>query len=282
MARLYSKMNSKLALPLEDGHLDILGKAQRGLNLGDEELASRAGISMVDLQRIQAGEILPEPLGRLAPALNLGANALVDSARKAWRPQPVAVARLATFTTQFEDMTVNSYLVWDAVAKQAVVFDSGADVSGLLDFAAATGLRLGLILITHTHIDHVVDLDRLRKKADATVWIGDKEPSLAGTRPFAAGKIFQVGALTIETRLTWGHADGGITYVVSGLSRPVAIVGDAIFAGSMGGGKISYTDAIHTTRKEILSLPDETVLAPGHGPLTTVAEEKIHNPFFAA
>jgi glyoxylase-like metal-dependent hydrolase (beta-lactamase superfamily II) len=77
------------------------------------------------------------------------------------------------------------------------------------------------------------------------------------------------------------HADGGITYVVRGLAHPVAIVGDAIFAGSMGGGKVSYADALRTTRSEILSLPDETILASGHGPLTTVAEQKAHNPFFA-
>jgi glyoxylase-like metal-dependent hydrolase (beta-lactamase superfamily II) len=61
----------------------------------------------------------------------------------------------------------------------------------------------------------------------------------------------------------------------------VAAVGDALFAGSIGGGQISWADALRTTRDEILSLPNETVLAPGHGPLTTVAEEKAHNPCFA-
>jgi glyoxylase-like metal-dependent hydrolase (beta-lactamase superfamily II) len=129
-------------------------------------------------------------------------------------------------------------------------------------------------------VDHIIDLDRLRSETGAPAWIGDREPALAGVQPFAVGKSFQVGALTIETRLTWGHADGGVTYVVRGLPRPVAIVGDAIFAGSMGGGKVSYVDALRTTRDEILSLSDDTILAPGHGPLTTVAEENAHNPFF--
>jgi glyoxylase-like metal-dependent hydrolase (beta-lactamase superfamily II) len=68
--------------------------------------------------------------------------------------------------------------------------------------------------------------------------------------------------------------------VVEGLARPLAIVGDALFAGSMGGAKVSYADALATNRREIFSLPDATVLAPGHGPLTSVGEEKIHNPFF--
>jgi glyoxylase-like metal-dependent hydrolase (beta-lactamase superfamily II) len=73
---------------------------------------------------------------------------------------------------------------------------------------------------------------------------------------------------------------GGITYVIKGLDEPVAIVGDAVFAGSMGGGMVSYQDALQTNREKIMSLPDETVLCPGHGPMTTVGEEKNHNPFF--
>jgi glyoxylase-like metal-dependent hydrolase (beta-lactamase superfamily II) len=69
---------------------------------------------------------------------------------------------------------------------------------------------------------------------------------------------------------------------VRGLARPVAIVGDAIFAGSMGGGGISYADALRTNREEILSLSDDTIVCPGHGPMTTVGEEKRNNPFFPA
>jgi hydroxyacylglutathione hydrolase len=269
-------------LPLEDNHLDILGKAQRGLKFSDDELIRRAGISAAELAQLRAGNILPEPLGRIATALKLGAPALIAAARKSWRPAPVAVAGLKTFTTPFEDMTVNAYLVWDAASKKAAAFDSGADVGELLAFAAANDLTIENVFITHTHGDHIFDLDRLCEKTGARAWLGDQEPALAGTEIFSAEKKFSVGALTIETRLTWGHAEGGITYVVRGLARPVAIVGDAIFAGSMGGGMVSYADAHRTTLEQILSLPGETIVASGHGPLTTVAEEKIHNPFFAA
>ena len=73
---------------------------------------------------------------------------------------------------------------------------------------------------------------------------------------------------------------GGLTYVITGLARPVAIVGDALFAGSMGGGVVSYADALETNRREIFTLPDDTVICPGHGPMTSVAEEKHHNPFY--
>ena len=61
---------------------------------------------------------------------------------------------------------------------------------------------------------------------------------------------------------------------------PVAMVGDAIFAGSMGGGMISYENALQTNREKILSLSNETIICPGHGPMTTVIEEKKNNPFF--
>ena len=71
-----------------------------------------------------------------------------------------------------------------------------------------------------------------------------------------------------------------MTYLIDGLNQPVAIVGDAVFAGSMGGGMISYSDALRTNREKIMTLPDETILCPGHGPLSRVGWEKKHNPFF--
>ena len=72
-----------------------------------------------------------------------------------------------------------------------------------------------------------------------------------------------------------------MTYVVTGLAQPIAIVGDSLFAGSMGGGNVSYDDALRNNLEKILTLPDETIICPGHGPMTTVGEEKQHNPFFA-
>jgi glyoxylase-like metal-dependent hydrolase (beta-lactamase superfamily II) len=72
-----------------------------------------------------------------------------------------------------------------------------------------------------------------------------------------------------------------MTFVVTGLARPIAIVGDSLFAASMGGGAVSYEDAVRNNVEKILSLPGETIVCPGHGPLTTVGREKQGNPFFA-
>jgi len=151
----------------------------------------------------------------------------------------------------------------------------------MLDFAANHGLKVKQIFITHIHTDHVMDLARLVEKTGAHAWVCDKEP-IAGAEPFSVGRSFQIGGLKIETRLTSGHAAGGVTYFIQGLSQPVAIVGDSMFAGSMGGGMVSYADALRNNREQILTLPDATIICSGHGPLTTVGEQKQANPFFAA
>ena len=96
----------------------------------------------------------------------------------------------------------------------------------MLEAIDTHGLRLELILLTHSHGDHILELDRLRERSGAPAWIGEKEP-VAGARTFAIGKTFQLGALSIESLSTWGHSPGGVTYVVRGLSRTIAIVGDA-------------------------------------------------------
>jgi len=266
-------------IPLEDNFTDIIGKAQRGLKFSDEQLSQRAGIPLAELQAVKNGEVKESAIARIAGVLGLGAAALVDSARKTWYPTEHNMSGLAQFNTPYEDMTVNSYLVWDEKAKQAVAFDTGADAGSLLDFAKKRGLRIQTILLTHTHPDHIADLARLTKESGAPAFVPDLEPA-SGAEPFKEGKSFSVGSLRIETRKTSGHSVGGTTYVISGLAQPVAVVGDSMFAGSMGGGGISYPDALENNRQKILTLPDNTVICPGHGPLTSVGEEKQRNPFF--
>ena len=266
-------------IPLEDSFTDILGKTQRGLKLSDETVAKAAGVSVQDLQGAKGGDIHEETLRKLAKALGLGPAHLVDSARKAWQPQPVNVSGLEQFNTPYEDMTVNSYLAWHPQDREAVAFDTGADCRPMLEFAKAHGLQIQLILLTHIHPDHILDLDKLKSETRAPAKVSAIDPT-PGADPFALPQSFKVGRLGIEARLTSGHAAGGITFVLSGLERPVAVVGDALFAGSMGGGLVSFADALANNRKQIFTLPDNTVVCAGHGPLTTVGEEKLHNPFY--
>ena len=268
-----------MAIPLEDTFSDIVGKAMRGLQITDARLADLAGVTAEAVNQLRDGAWDETTARAVAPALGLKADALCALGHRAYSPAPIALGGLAQFNTPFEDMTVNSYLVWDASSGEAIAFDTGADCTGMLALIAEKNLRLKLILLTHTHGDHIFDLDRLKSKTGAPAFVGDREP-IDGAESFASGRSWTVGSLKIESRLTWGHSKGGITFFVTGLARPVAIVGDAVFAGSMGGGGVSYTAALQTNRDEILTLPSDTILCPGHGPLTTVGEEREHNPFF--
>ncbi len=267
-------------IPLEDFFNDIVGKAMRGLKLADSEVAARAGVTARDVQSLREGTWDETTARAVAPVLGLGADALAETGNRGWYPEPVALDGLAQFNSPFEDMTVNSYLAWDPASREAAAFDTGADCTEMLAFIAEKNLRVKYILLTHTHGDHILELDRLKEKTGAPAFAGDREP-IDGAEPFAAGRIFDVGALRIETRLTWGHSPGGITYLVQNLERPVAIVGDAVFAGSMGGGGVSYQAALDTNREHILSLTEDTSLCPGHGPPTTVGDQRTHTPYFA-
>ena len=95
--------------------------------------------------------------------------------------------------------------------------------------------------------------------------------------------FIHLGSLRITHRDTPGHAEDGVTYIIGTWPEDaphVAIVGDAIFSGSIGRGNISWDIARQKVREQIFTLPPETLICPGHGPLTTVGEEKEYNPFF--
>jgi len=267
-------------IPLEDNFADVIGKAQRGLRLSDVELAEKARVSSQKIVKLRQGEFDELALMRVAGVLNLASRALCELAAGEYRPNKEELDGLAQVTTRYHDTTVNAYLVWDKGSKAAVAFDTGADSTELLAAAKKAGAAIKTILITHAHPDHVADLPRLREETGAKVYAPSREP-VAGAEEIDEGKEFKFGKLRIDTRLTWGHSRGGLTFVVHGLARPVAIVGDSLFAGSMGGGSVSYEDAVQNNLQKILTLPENTIICPGHGPMTTVGEERVHNPFFA-
>ena len=268
-------------IPLEDNAGDIIGKAQRGLRISDGELAEKARVSSQKIRQLREGDFDELALLRIAPVLGLAARALCELAKSEWHPKKIDNSGgLAQFNTHYHGMAVNAYLVWDPASRAAAAIDTGADCSEMVRFANREKLSVKLILLTHAHADHVADLPRLREETGGDVFTPAREP-VPGAEPIDDGRHFRLGKLDFETRLTWGHSRGGMTYVVTGLARPIALVGDSLFAGSMGGGNASYQDALRNNLEKILTLPDETIVCPGHGPMTTVGEEKTHNPFFA-
>jgi hydroxyacylglutathione hydrolase len=268
-------------IPLEDLFEDIVEKAKRGLGLGDQELSQKTRLGTEELRALKGGSGDRSKISALAQALGLRPDALEASYAKSWYPDDVpAVEGVKQFNTPLLDMTVNAYLVWDTASKDAAVFDTGADASGILKFVYSEKLSVKYLFLTHTHQDHVADLGAIVKTTHAEIFAPDLE-RVADGKVAREGDQFRLGKLRIEARLTNGHSPGGTSYIIRGLQVPVAVVGDSLFAGSMGGAPNDYQKALRNNVEKILSLPPETLICPGHGPLTTVANEKDHNPFFA-
>jgi hydroxyacylglutathione hydrolase len=272
-----------MSIPLEDNVGDIIGKAQRGLGIDDEELAKRLEISSYELSVVKEVANAPgEAVDKLATALELDARSLQELAEGKYTPTarpPEPGFFMAT--TSYGDMKVNAYLVWDKETKLAAAFDSGGDATPLIDEIKKRGLKLQDVYLTHTHADHIAELDRLCEKVGGSIGVHVPEPEkVGGAVPFKPGVTFSLGRLHIESRDTSGHSPAGTTYHIHGLDAPLEIVGDALFAGSVGGIKSDYHTSLKLIRDNILSGQDNTVIAPGHGPLTTVKQEKEHNPFF--
>jgi glyoxylase-like metal-dependent hydrolase (beta-lactamase superfamily II) len=274
-----------MKIQIEDNFEDVLSKASVGLGMGKEALAEHSGLTKDAVSQLLRGELHETNLRKVAVALDLDPSALVSMARQAWYPEPIELEGLRCYTTPFSipgyaEMRVNSYLVWNPEAKVAVAFDTGANVDALLADVKKLGLDLQALVLTHTHPDHIAAYDVLLKTIEGAVAFAPELEPHASADPITHGDCIDLEGLHIEVRLTNGHSPGGTAYVIEGLARPVAIVGDALFCLSQGGAKKFYAQALASNRAHILSLSDDTILCPGHGPLTTVANEKAHNPFF--
>ena len=173
-------------------------------------------------------------------------------------------------------------------AEAVFCFAVGAVAAGARVAAAravigsSIGASLQAIFLTHTHRDHVAAVPALRAAFSNTTLYGPKREPFAGAYAVSDGDCFDVGSLQIKARLTNGHSKGGTSYLMDGLTKKIACVGDALFACSQGGMPAAqYAKSIEINRSKLLSLPGDTVLCPGHGPLTTVAHENSWNPFYA-
>jgi len=270
-----------MAIALEDFFEDVIGKACRGLGIDDGTLSFLTGVAEDKIASLKNGDFDEDTARALCSTLSLDADSLVAMAGKKWAPEPVDVDGLLQFHSIYGgDMGVNAYVAYDDASKSAVIFDTGADAGEMIASVNELGLNVESVFLTHTHHDHINDLDRvLDETGDPACYVSEREP-LPQAQGFAPGATFQIGGLRISTLSTTGHSVGGVSYVIEGLSRPVAIVGDALFSSSMGGGVISFPEALESNRRELFPLADNTVVCPGHGPMSSIGEEKAHNPFY--
>lgn len=191
----------------------------------------------------------------------------------------------------------NCYLIGPSPDGHVVVVDPGSDGEAIAEALRAAGGEPAAILLTHAHLDHIGAVAELRAAYDVPIHLHPADlPLYEHAREQAAGFGLSVatppppdrdldhgdrltfGDLTLDVRHAPGHSPGGVVLVGDG----EAFVGDCVFAGSIGRTDLPGGDTrtlLRSIREQILTLPPDTVLHPGHGPQTTVAVEARTNPF---
>lgn len=280
-----------MPLHLEDDFCDIIRKARNGLGLTVEAVSKAGGLTGSTIESLEAGERAPEKdeTRAIAQALELDAGKLQQIAAGAWRPKPApeqTTPSVLCLNGDYRGYEVHGYLCFDPESREAVMIDTAYEPEVPLAAIKERGLTLRMILLTHGHGDHMGGLDQLRKATGARVAVSGNEMALykKHTREspdllIGPSGTIPVGTMAFKVLSTPGHTPGGISYH----SGSVAFTGDALFAGSTGRSMSpeGYGTLLASIREKILSLPPSTRLFPGHGPSTTVAEERSHNPFFS-
>jgi glyoxylase-like metal-dependent hydrolase (beta-lactamase superfamily II) len=193
----------------------------------------------------------------------------------------------------------NCSIIGDETTLEAMVIDPGDDIEDILAIVNQNQLKVKQIVITHAHIDHVGGAMKLRAQTGAPILINqndlallkmlDVQASWLGMKPPGAvqidsdlkhGQKLEAGGLTANVLHTPGHTEGSVCLYFP--AEKLLIAGDTLFARSIGrtdlpGG--SFEKIIRSLHDRVLSLPDDTVVFPGHGPTTTVGEEREENPF---
>ena len=275
---------------LEDFFGDIVGKARRGQGLSEADLARTVGLTADELGRIESYEWTPEDdrILALAKALNLNGANLVKVAR-GWMPanpndpfedSSLAVERLIV---DAGGMQANCYVFKCKATGEGAVVDPGAEAGCILGLVEKMQVHVSHVLLTHCHGDHVGALREVIEATGAKGVCGEQDVSMlrGGSHLIAEtvgeGWASQVGALKVEAVHLPGHTPGGIGYGVGG----VFFSGDTLFAGSLGGARgAAYTGQIEAVRNRVFFRNGEVGIFPGHGPVTTVEEERVNNPFF--
>ena len=191
----------------------------------------------------------------------------------------------------------NCFAVADDEVRGAVLVDPGEEADRFLRRLDDEGLALEAVWLTHAHIDHVAGVGRIvearavpvylhpddRRLYDAAAqqgaWFGlQVDPLPPPTNDLVHGGHVRVGGLDFEVRHVPGHSPGSVAFVGHG----VALVGDALFQGSVGRVDLPGGDGatlLRSIREQLLTLPDHTVVYSGHGPETTIGRERASNPF---
>ncbi len=274
-------------LPLEDEVGDILEKAMRRLALGPEQVAARA---RVPAERIRdaidyRGTFSCEELGRIAGVLELNDVGLCALAAGRYPlpelgPLPFCIWPLRA---PHGVGVANAYLVAETGATRGVLFDSGADLAALESAWPKRVTQVDAVFLTHLEQEHAGGLCGVLERFGAEVAYVPAGVTVRCGAELREGESRRHGALTVTAYSTPGHAAAHNCYLIeAGAGRGgsgVLVSGDLLFAGSVGGAYFSGEQLHAHVRRMLTTLPRATVIAPGHGPLTTADNELRYNPF---
>lgn len=254
---------------LEDDVSDVLAKAMRGCGLDHAGLREASALDESALRDALQGMLTPATAQACAAALGLRADALLAHHRH--HPQRIELPGLQQLDLPFGEARVNAW--WVACDGVRLLFDCGLDVASLAQ--ALPGLP-DQCWITHMHRDHIGGLDLLRSKGVVVRGV-----PVAGSILARPGDLIGCAGLQLRVHDLSGHALPALGYEFQLAGRTVMVVGDALYAGSIGRCDTPerYRLALGNLRAALDPLPDDTVLLPGHGPATTVGEERRGNPF---
>ena len=258
---------------LEDDFTYVIRKAFKGLALSPSEAAVRAGLAEGEVLAFSRGEFSAAIAQQLAPVLGLNPQALARHAR--YLPEPLAQEGIARLDLPFEHERVNAWLIH--YGETVILFDTGYNPGSCA--AALASITPEFIFITHHHVDHIGGIPDFLVRG-----VIPHGPSIADATPMQPGATLVAGALTIRACDLSGHAMPALGYFIEGFPQPILVTGDALFAGSMGGCTTPqvYQHALAQLREILAPLPDATILLPGHGPATTLGEERVSNPFLSS
>jgi hydroxyacylglutathione hydrolase len=228
---------------LEDHLGDILRKARLMTKVEAGGAAQAAGLSAAEYAALEDSGSASKPINFKALALLIGLNAAkLEGIARGWLPPAIDLGHwreLRQITTAEGGMAVHCYLVWDEVTRDAALFDTGWNAETVFDLIVENQLVLKHLFLTHTHHDHVAALERIRERFPK-VCIHTDAKGAPPQQKNRRNDCLHLGSLRITNRQTPGHAEDGVTYLVGNWpddAPHVAIVGDAIFTGSMGGAK---------------------------------------------
>jgi hydroxyacylglutathione hydrolase len=275
--------------PLEDELGDVLEKALRQAGLALPALADRA---QVDAARLRdaidyRSDLTCDELRRIAAVLGLNEVGLCALGAGRYPLPEIGNLPFCVYPLHMAHGigVANAYLVTESGADTGLLFDAGADFSSLRRVWPPAVKKIGAVFLTHVEAEHAGGLCEALKAFGTPCAFVPEGATAPCTEPLGEGAVRAFGQLEVTAFSTPGHCAAHNCYLVRAQApragTALLVSGDLLFAGSAGGGYFSHRRLAEQLQRILAAVPEKTVIAPGHGPMTTMENERQFNPFLA-